>query len=206
MAARQVPSAALLANAAIDALAEAKVFKTLRSAPLLDAVTIVEPAAGREAATLRFFGPKGRGTLHVLVAQGMEDLKGDQAGWADFLTQMNASPALVAAAPRLARRWYETRSPVGFTPTLAGVGHVLCIGTGCSLAGAKVLAYGRRSVISVPAIGGELVLGPGPRRRPLALIGAGALAGIRLRFAYPDRVPPLVLPPSASPLPTALGG
>ncbi|MCU1489126.1 MAG: hypothetical protein JWM85_531, partial [Acidimicrobiaceae bacterium] len=201
-----VPGAAPLVRAAIVELSRQQAFRTVRDAPSLRVVTLVEPTERRQAATLSFTGPKGRGTLRVTVVSGEEYLEGDRAGWQDFLLQNGASSSMVAAAASFGGTWYQTASPVTFGPTLSGIGHVLCAGAACSLAGAKVLAYAARSIVSVPGLGGRLVLGPGIRPRPLALVGTGSRSAIELRFVYLTTTPPVLAPAQAAPLPAALAG
>lgn len=193
-----------LLRAALVRLARQPAFRTVRDAPSLREVSLVEPRAHAEAATLSFTGPKGFGTLQVVVAGGSEELRGDTGGWEDFLVQSGAPAALVALAPSLAGTWYSTPAHVSYGPSLGGIGHVFCTGRGCSLSGARLVAQGRTTLVQVPGFGGRLMLGRGDL--PVELEGTGSRAGLLLRFSYLPRAAPLRPPAGAVPLPAPLGG
>lgn len=180
----------------------------VRTAPSLRVITIVEPRAHEQAATLVFRGPHGSGTVRSIVASGMEDLRGDANGLADLLAQAGAPASSIAQAGALANTWFTTLSRVGFGPTVAGIGHVLCAGRGCSLRDAQLVPGGGpgRTTIALPSLGGRLVVRDTPRVLPVEFDGTGASAGIVLRFAYLRSLPPVPLPTSTAPLPPALAG
>lgn len=199
-----------LVHAAIVALARAKVFRTVTTSPSLKEVAVVEPRAGREAATSHLDGPAGRGMLRVVVSGGKEYLKGNKRGWADLLHLLRAPKTAVAHAEGLAGRWFvepPARATMvdRFGAGLHGIGHVFCTGASCSLAHAKLLSvHDKRVVLAVPAFGGRLVLDARHRLRPLALNGTGARAGVRMRFAYPTSAPPVTAPAKAAPAPAVI--
>ncbi len=206
-----VPSprqAQALVRAALVDLSRAAAFRTVRSAPSLTVVAVVEPRKHAEAATLHFRGPRGVGVVRSVVASGVEDLFGDASGWRDFLLQDGAPATDVAQAAALAGHWYSTTSSVRFGPGVGGIGHVLCVGSGCNLAGARALgaAVAGRITIELPHLGGRLVVRTGAHPLPLEFDGTGASRGVKLRFGYLRLVPPVTLPKTSAPLPPALGG